>query len=119
MKLLSLLQSLFSKTAEATGVNKGDATSGLMQGGLTLGLIYFLFVSAHQYEIDQRARDDRRAEDYDAMVAENSKLWHQVHVTMDALNARGIYVPTAGDNLGLEITNAVIADQKKESHETH
>ncbi len=106
MKLLSLVHSLLSKTAEATGINKGDATSGIAQGGLTLGLIYLLFVSAHQYDIDRRA-----------MIEENNKLWHQIHVTMDALNARGIYVPTAGDNLQLELTNSVKADQTKEQHE--
>jgi hypothetical protein len=77
-----ILQTLLEKS----GVNKGDVSTGSFVGGLSLGVIFMLFVSQHQYEIDKREAD-----------ADRGRSWHQIHVIMDTLNSRGIYIPNEDD----------------------
>lgn len=72
---------------EKSGMNKGDATSGLATGGVSLAVIYMLFVSQREYQAE-----------VGRLVAENSKLWHQVHVTRDTLAQEyGIFIPNVED----------------------
>lgn len=74
------------KILDATGVNKGDVSTGSFVGGLSLGVIFMLFVSQHQYEIDKKADD-----------ADRGKLWHQMHVVIDTYNQGGTYIPNEDD----------------------
>lgn len=83
MKLVASIIELIKKS----GVNKGDATSGTVVGGISLGVMFVLFVSMNQYH-----------RDLDRQVLENTKLWHQVHVIQDYCNQSGIFIPNEDDN---------------------
>lgn len=82
MNVLTFISALLEKS----GMNKGDAStaSGLGLGGL--GIVFLLFVSRSSYDAGVATQ-----------VAENNKIWKQVHIIMDACDQAGVYIPNFDD----------------------